>query len=101
MRDTENIIWQILTFLEYCVCPSFYEHCCTNIKMMKEILLEEIHVFFLLECVLLSVFVIRRLRSLYNISSINYIFCNKHFTAFLERQIYKDKPTYLLNEIKI
>ena len=67
---------------------------------MKDILLEEMHVFFLLEYVSLSVFAIRELRLLY-ISSISYVFCNKHFTAFLERQIDKDKPTYLLNEIKI
>ena len=59
------------------------------------------HVFILLEYVSLSVFATRELRLLYNISSISYVFCNKHFTAFLERQIYKDKPTYLLNEIKI
>ena len=63
---------------------------------MKDTLPEEMHVFFLLEYVSLSVFAIRGLRLLYNISSISYVFCNKHFTAFLERQIYKDKPIYLL-----
>ena len=80
-------------------CVSFlswkFWRCCTNIRMMKEILLEEIHVFFLLEYVSLSFFPISVLHLLYNISSISYVFCNKHFTAFLERQIYKDKPTYL------
>ena len=64
---------------------------------MKYMLLEEIHVFFLFEYVSLSVFAMRGLRLLYNISSISYIFCNKHFTPFLERQIYKDKQTYLLS----
>ena len=64
---------------------------------MKDVLLEEIHVFFLLEYVSLSVFVMRGLRLSYNISSISYVFFNKHFTAFLERQIYKDKQTYLLS----
>ena len=73
----------------------------TNTKIMKDTLPEEMHVFFLHEYVSLFVFAIRGLRFLYNISSICYIFCNKHFTAFLEPQIYKDKPTYLLNEIKI
>ena len=63
--------------------------------MMKEILLEEIHVFFLLEYVSLSFLTISVLHLLYHISSISYVFCNKHFMAFLERQIYKDKPTYL------
>ena len=86
-------------------CVSFFSwkfwHFFTNTKIMKDTLPEEMHVFFLLECIPLFVFAIRGLRFLYNISSISYVFCNKHFTAFLERQIYKDKPTYLLNEIKI
>ena len=81
-------------------CVSFlswkFWHFFTNTKIMKDTLPEEMHVFFLLEYVSLSVFAIRRLRLLYNISSISYVFCNKHFTAFLERQIYKDKPIYLL-----
>ena len=64
---------------------------------MKDILLEEMHVFFLLEYVSLSVSAIRELRLLYNISSISYVFCNKHFTASLERQISNDKPTYLFS----
>ena len=63
---------------------------------MKETLLEEILIFLLLEFVLLSVLAIRGLRLLYNISSISYVFCIKHFTASVERQISKDKVTHLL-----
>ena len=68
---------------------------------MKNILLEEMHVFILLEYVSLSVFVTRELRLLHNISSISYVFCNKRFTAFLERQIYKDKRLICLMKLKL
>ena len=67
---------------------------------MKNILLEEMHVFILLEYVSLSVFVTRELRLLHNNSSISYVFCNKRFTAFLERQIYKDKRLICLMKLK-
>ena len=52
-------------------------------------------VFLLSEFVSLSTFMIRGLRSQYNISKIGYIFCNKHFTIFDECQMPKDKPNLL------
>ena len=55
--------------------------------------MEEIHAFLLFEFVSLYVFMIRGLCLQYNISEIGYIFYNKHFAAFLEHQISKDKPT--------
>ena len=45
--------------------------------------------------VLYATVVIRGLY-LYNSSNIKYISCNKPFKAFLERQMFKDKPTPLL-----
>ena len=85
-------------------CVSFlswkFWHIFTNIKILKNILLEEMHVFILLEYVSVSVFATRELRLLYNISSISYVFCNKHFTAFLECQIFKDKQLICLMKLK-
>ena len=37
---------------------------------------------------------------LYNSSNIRYIFCNKRFNDFLERQISKHKLTFLLRALK-
>ena len=46
--------------------------------------------------VLYATVVIRGLYLWYNSSNIKYISCNKPFKAFLEHQMFKDKPTPLL-----